>query len=253
MSYSLNLSKKFSETIKGIRALISFFTIIPTGINDIYLASKFFFLIPIIGMFEGFMIYLFTIPEFNPFLKTCFIFFMYFIITGLLHMDGFLDFLDVIFSGKKGLEALKIMRQPCRGSMTIAFSTIFFIITFFLIFNLKSYERIFFIMILSLEAMFILSYLSTPTSYSYLGRLFIMGSKKFLKENVLTFVLVIFFLILIFNINLLYIIFAILIMLISVFLTYKISSKTLGFVNGDVLGFCFEVTRFLLLIFSVLF
>ncbi len=255
MKFLSNLLEKFSEILKGIRALVSFFTIIPTGIHDIHLASRYYFLIPLVGFIEGIVIYSFSFLPLNEVLKKCLIFLTYYIITGFLHMDGFMDFLDAIFSKRKGLDALRIMKQQCRGSMSIVFTVIITITTFVLIFNLKIYEILIPIILLAKQSEFILAYISKPSGYSSLGRLFILQSKdinKLVLNNLIFFILII-IIIYIFKLNEYLLLLLLSVTILISYFVNRLANNILGFVNGDVLGFCFESSRFCLLLISFAF
>ncbi len=107
--------------MKGFFVALQFLTIIPVRIKEIdpkdFGRSLLFF--PIIGGLIGLLLYLVSIlfnflPE--PAMKAL-VLVSLIIITGAIHLDGFVDTCDGIFSLKSREESLDIMRKPEVGAM----------------------------------------------------------------------------------------------------------------------------------------
>jgi len=241
---------KYSYHIRGFLALLSFLTIIPTKVHDVFLAAEYFHLVPIVGFIEGVIVIL---PLFIPIpsmIKAVLALLTFYILTGFNHLDGFADFIDTLASRKKNEEALKIMKEPWRGSMAIASTTLLILVTYISLIVLveNKWYSIILAQILAFESMFILAILSNPPTYQGLGKLFITRAKRPRKimANIIL-MLVITFLILLFYGPDLVKILTLIIMTITTLLTilyaYVKSHRVLGYSTGDVLGFCLELSR----------
>ena len=241
---------KYSYHIRGFLALLSFLTIIPTKVHDVFLAAEYFHLVPIVGFIEGVIVIL---PLFIPIpstIRAVLALLAFYILTGFNHLDGFADFIDTLASRKKNEEALKIMKEPWRGSMAIASTTLLILVTYISLIVLveNKWYSIILAQILAFESMFILAILSNPPTYQGLGKLFITRAKRPRKimANIIL-MLVITFLILLFYGPDLVKILTLIIMTITTLLTilyaYVKSHRVLGYSTGDVLGFCLELSR----------
>jgi len=252
------LKKQLSEPIKGFASLLSFLTIIPTGVHDIELAAKYFYLVPAIGFIEGLVAGIVVLTNISAILKAIIVTCTLFIITGFNHIDGFADFIDVLASRKRGKEALKILKEPYRGAIAIASTTLLILVTYVSLMHItlqgQGIGHVMLIMVLSSESMYLLAVLSREPHYHGLGRLFISKSKN--KVNILS------------NLLLLYIIFTCIYFMFNYRITYSViislstilctlyvlrkAHEVLGYVTGDVMGFCFELNKTLnLLIIAI--
>jgi len=241
------LKKQLSRLFKGIASLISFLTIVPTKIYEIELAAEFFYLVPVIGVFEGVivgMVMSLNLPiVLRAGIATCLIF----LITGFNHIDGFADFVDVLASRRRGKNALRIMKEVHRGSVAIASTILIILITFCSMICLGKYAfaHILITVVVSTEAMFILAVLSEEPDYPGLGKLFISKSKNtsgiILNAAVLATFFTLMYLVLSYSI--VYMMLAIAVTMICCAYTFDKASNILGYVTGDVLGFCFELSR----------
>jgi len=116
---------------------LSMFTVLPTpyiewddeGVKNM---MKFY---PIIGLIVGgiwsFTYYLISIFNVSIILKSIVIMIIPFCVTGMLHLDGFMDVCDAILSRRDKEEKLRILKDSTIG----AFSVISLIILFFLQFG----------------------------------------------------------------------------------------------------------------------
>jgi len=226
---------------------MSFLTIIPTGIYDIEYAAKYFYLIPLVAGFEGIIIGLITLFKINIFLSACIATIVLYILTGFNHLDGFADFTDVIVSGKRGADAYNILKEVHRGSAAIASTVLSILSTYVSIIFLGKYSfiHIITIILLSGESMYMLTLLSKEPPYNGLGRIFIKGSRDAGKImlNILLTTIIIILLIIYLNYPLQYIIITIMTISLGTLFAYSEANRILGFVNGDVLGFCFEINK----------
>ena len=237
--------------INGFLALISFATIIPTGVYDISTAAEYFYLIPLVGFIEGLTVVPLVFIPLTPLVKAVLILSILYIITGLIHIDGFTDFIDALASRKTGEEALRIMKEPCSGAIAIASDILLILITYISLIIVATDKYRWYIILLSqtfaFESMFLLATISEPPKYEGLGKLFITKARDTKKSIANILLLVVLLFIAIYNnINIMKILTLVVIAsvtLIILLYTNVKSRKILGYVNGDILGFCLELSR----------
>jgi len=240
--------------IKKFMSLISFFTTIPTGYNDIVSASESFYLIPLVGLIEGSIICLVSYALiFRPIIDASILLLSHIVLTGGLHLDGFADYSDAIGSGKIGEGAIKIAKDPRKGSFAIIFTALIIIIRFSTLCVLfKNYQALLLSYLIGLEGSYLISLLSKPPKYQGLGWLFIKKSKdkKLILINVLVYLIITFFIT--YLLKNIYVLIPQL-SLLSIPFILKDSERRFGYVNGDVIGFTIETVEVIsLLLFSVM-
>src|SRR5471030_2724588 len=122
---------------KGFMMALSMFTVLPTPYikwddEGALNMMKFY---PIIGLIVGgiwsIIYYFIDIFNISIILKSVIIMIVPFIITGMLHLDGFMDVCDAILSRREKEEKLRILKDSTTG----AFSVISLVILFFLQFG----------------------------------------------------------------------------------------------------------------------
>ncbi len=242
--------KTVRKYINGFLALISFATIIPTGIHDISAAAEFFYLIPLVGFIEGLIVIPLLFIPITSFLKAILVLLVLYTITGLIHIDGFTDFIDALASRKTGEEVLKIMKEPCRGAIAIVSDILLIIVTYIALVIVANNEYNWYIILISqifaFESIFLLATISNSPKYEGLGKLFITKAKDIKKSLVNILLLILLLFIVAYNINMMKIlslVSAAIITLIILLYTNIKSHKVLGYANGDILGFCLELSR----------
>jgi adenosylcobinamide-GDP ribazoletransferase len=250
--------------LKGLRALISFFTRIPTGVFDLGLVSDYMYLVPLVGLVEGIIIAsLIMISQY--FFYTIIVAMLYIVfhllLTGGIHIDGFTDYIEALWSGRKGEEMLKIMKDPRKGVFGISALTINILVSLtgaYVILTIYSLESIFllivFIYILSCESLFLLSWIGKAEPYEGLSRSIVIKADRHASKNIIVFSILLlpfFYLSLYISLELVFkeLIMLIASILIVLYSKYE-SEKNLGFVNGDVLGFTYELVRITCIIIS---
>jgi len=241
---------KYSCHIRGFLALLSFLTIIPTKVHDVFLAAEYFHLVPIVGFIEGVIVIL---PLFIPIpsmMKAILALLAFYILTGFNHLDGFADFIDALASRKKNEEALKIMKEPWRGTMAIASTTLLILVTYISLIVLveNKWYTIILAQVLAFESMFILAILSNPPTYQGLGKLFITKAKRPRKimANIILMSIITFLILLLYSpdpVKILTLIIMTTTTLLIILCAYVKSHRVLGYSTGDVLGFCLELSR----------
>ncbi len=250
--------------LKGLRALISFLTRIPTGIFDLDLASKSFYMVPIIGAIEGAVVSAVVIvlnAFLDPVMVCVFYVIAHLVLTGGLHFDGFVDFTEALWSGRRGDEMLKIMKDPRKGVFGVVSAIVNLLISVVGTYVVISYYRsmslaivLFYLVlyILSAESMFILSYIGDPEPYDGLARkIVVMASKRVWRNFSLVIVLLIPLYYFSYLLDPLFMSKQLLIvvsMLLVILYTGHEAERRLGYINGDILGFTYELVRIIGLI-----
>jgi len=251
------LSAKLRESLAGFRSLLTFLTIIPAG-GEFNLAPRHFYWVPLIGLIEG----LLSTPPLlisRPIGVALAVALMY-IINGFQHMDGFLDFGEVLLTGRRGEEAIKVLKDPHRGAFALALGLIDVVLVYSSVLSMGKAAMVTLPIAESSAAyaMFVTAYLGKPGE-SGVGKLFVTGSKGGVNLALSTTI----YLVSTVTIPLMYhwdlptLILLVPVSLITAIaialLVTRLSDLRLGFVNGDVLGFSFESSKVtLLVIYSIM-
>jgi adenosylcobinamide-GDP ribazoletransferase len=120
--------------LRRIKSLIAFLTIIPVGMDEEYMAEMagFMFLFPLMGAFIGLLAGLFAwilLNIFDPLIVGFLTLGFLFLLTGLQHADGLIDFGDGLMYVGSPEEKVKVMRDQQAGAGGIGLSLITFITT----------------------------------------------------------------------------------------------------------------------------
>ncbi len=251
------------KSIKAFLSLISFMTVIPTKVHNIELAAKYFYLSPLVGLIRGLIVAFATVLTYvitnDTFITSIIVITVHMLIQGFNHIDGFIDFSEAVLSGKRGYEALKVVKDTHRGSFAIASFSTFILISLALINYLMKYipnPSLLVISIVASEisasiAMFLLATMSKLPNYEGLGSLFISCSKGL--DNLIKFIIVITLsvspLVLYgcttnHSIAMIYPVLAALTLstILSSTISKYLADKVIGFTQGDVLGFSNELS-----------
>jgi len=243
------------EKFKGFMALLSFLTIIPTGVHDLESASRSFYLAPVVGLLEGSIAAIPILLNAPIYVKAALILVVSYLITGFSHLDGFADFVDALGSGRSGEDALKIMKEPGRGAISTAATALLIIVIYSSLVALVAegwWDIIILSHVLASESMYLLSMVSTPPSYHGLSRDFIIESKHGAKVAINLFTVGAIFLAIasICRDTIYHQLTMIASTIVAVIYARVKSHRVLGFANGDVLGFCYELAKSAALISS---
>jgi len=243
------------EKFKGFMALLSFLTIMPTGVHDLESASSLFYLAPVVGLLEGSIAAAPMLLNTPIHVKAALMLAVSYLITGFSHLDGFADFADALGSGRSGEDALRIMKGSGRGAVAVA-ATILLIIVAYSSLIVLAAEGWWHVIVLShvsaSESMYLLAMASAPPSYRGLGRDFIIESKRGARiaMNLLAVGSIFLAIAYIRRDAICHQLAIIASTLIAVIYTRVKSHRVLGFANGDVLGFCYELAKAAALISS---
>jgi len=255
------------KVLKNFFALLSFLTPIPLPhrLRSNTLVFGSLYLLPIIGLIRGLFtilpLYILYIVDIDaPFLATFTVIAMHYIMQGFLHVDGFIDFSEAVLAYRFGVDAYRVVKDRYRGSYAIAIFVLFVLGLYSSILSIliKTRPDISIVLIISAE---VWSIVSMPT-LSYLGREPPEGIGRVFKHSVRDIdvflgiaIAVALTIALMFSIHTTAVPLIMLLavaFIIAVISTYVLSSKVLGFVNGDVLGFVSELCYLMIMAIHVI-
>ncbi len=259
-----NESKAGNGALDRLLALYSFLTIIPTGKHDLELAAAAFHAVPLVGATIGLIAGLaVVITPATPLLRAAIAVSLIHILTGLNHMDGFIDVSDALAARKNRSETHRILKEPWRGAYAITSAVIALILQ---VGGIESFlsvaspasgiihplSGIILVNVMASEAMFIAARLGRPPKAEFsLGRLFIeasAGLDKSVINSVIASGLVAGLLVVNYvtgqNTLLIFALSAAIAIpsIISPLAVVRIAHRRIGFVNGDVLGFTYVIS-----------
>ncbi len=226
--------------LNELLSLIAFLTVIPTGRGDLEEAASGFYLAPLVGGFiEGAIASPPPLLLGKPLLSASLAVAILALITGFNHVDGFLDFSEAIMS--RSTDPVAVLRDKHRGgSFAVAAGALLFIVLTSAV-SSASDPVIQLIESSSSAAfsMYVLANISEPAE-SGLGRAFILASKDDSKAIASLAI----YSALELAVSRSPLVFAIVTAeaLAVAYLSKSIAMARLGFVNGDVLGFAYELT-----------
>lgn len=245
--------------ISALNMAISMFTIIPL---PKYLweekAGKYIMpLYPVVGVIVGglwFLVYqILNILNCESMISAAILLSTPFVITGFMHLDGFMDVSDALLSRRPKEDKLRILKDSTVGAFSVISLGLLFILEFsaiqtFLNVNASSIVLILIpILSRSISAMAILS--KEPIEESYYVKLYKDGINAYYKISVICVYIIVSIIACFWGIK--YLIMS-LVMLISGYLLVKNCEKELGGINGDVAGYTVVLTELIgILIISI--
>lgn len=234
---------------KGFIMALSMFTILPTpyiewdddGVKNM---MKFY---PIIGLIVGgiwsIVYYLISSLNVSIVLKSVIIMIVPFIITGMLHLDGFMDVCDAILSRRDKEEKLRILKDSATGAFAVISLVILFFLQFGGIYSILDKKIPFYILILipivsrSSVAYYLLS--RTTIKESTLGTYFKKGTN--VHDRIIMIILLLAMFIMSFMLLNLYGIVVVSSIIIGITWAVEKCKKEFGGISGDVAGFALVI------------
>lgn len=250
--------------LRGLKSLISLLTRIPVGFQGVEEAAQYFYLVPLVGLVEGLAISLAVVAiraicE-NGLMTSSLYLVAHLAVVGGMHLDGFADYFDVVGSQKRGASAIPILKDPRRGTFSIIAVVVNFLVSAasvsVLLESLESGTTLVLYLVCaylaSSESMFLTCFLGWEEPYEGLAKSFSRYSKKrgSLLKNLATYALILLALQVLWHSHVLAI-FALLPLATSL-ITSRDANGRIGFVNGDVLGFSYEISRVSALVIAAL-
>lgn len=237
------------KLLKGFIMALSMFTIIPTpyiewddeGAKNM---MKFYPIIGgIVGIIWSIIYYLISILNISLILKSTIIMMVPFIVTGMLHLDGFMDVCDAILSRRDREEKLRILKDSTIGAFAVISLLILFFLQFGSIYSIIEKNIQFYILILipivsrSAVAYFLLN--RTTIKESTLGTYFKKGTN--IKDIIIMIVSLIVMSIISFILLSYYGLVLVLSIVVGVTWAVEKCKKEFGGISGDVAGFALVV------------
>ncbi|MDD2777493.1 MAG: adenosylcobinamide-GDP ribazoletransferase [Methanocellales archaeon] len=237
-----------NDPLSTIRAGIGFLTTIPVGIDveGIQKLSSHAYLFPIVGFIIGLLVGCigFMLQFLSDYLFSALTIFILYLVTGMNHLDGLMDFGDALLTHGSVEEKIRSMRDPSVGVGGIAFCMMSILILFSAIAELKPN------ILFSLLAAEICAKQSMVTAAMF-GRSMHQGLGSIFVDNVTMrdFLIGLVFSMMAcwFALGMVGII-ALFAALSSAWMVVRIAHQNLGGVSGDVLGATNEIGRILALI-----
>jgi len=239
---------------RSILALIFFLTILPSRrgwrIED---AAKCFYLVPLASIVRSLIVIapsLLIDRYVGSMIASIMLLVLYVVVTRGLHIDGLADYLDAVGSLKKGEEALRVMKDPRKGSFAILavsmYVGIFLTCTNIIMSSIHSVLKLLGVLssifVWSDEAMFILAATSRPSPYVGLGRLFVENSKN-VGKRIANGAIVCVLTVLLYRLVGPEVLAPSICSIVNAILIRADALRRLGFVNGDVLGASNELSK----------
>lgn len=234
---------------KGFIMALSMFTILPTPYVewDDEGAKNMMKFYPIIGVIVGgiwsLIYHLMSILNISIILKSVIIMIVPFIITGMLHLDGFMDVCDAILSRRDKEEKLRILKDSTTGAFSVISLVILFFLQFGGIYSVLEKNIPFYILILipmvsrSVVSYFLLS--RNTIKESTLGSYFKKGTN--IKDRIIMIVSLVITLIISFVLLNMYGIVLVLVITLGIIWAVEMCKREFGGISGDVAGFALVV------------
>ena len=237
------------KLFKGFIMALSMFTIIPTpyiewdddGAKNM---MKFYPIIGgIVGVIWSMIYYLMSNLNISMVLKSTIIMMVPFIVTGMLHLDGFMDVCDAILSRRDREEKLRILKDSTIGAFAVISLLILFFLQFGSIHSIIEKSIPFYMLILipiisrSIVAYFLLS--RTTIKESTLGTYFKKGTN--ITDIAIMIISLILMAIISFMLLNYYGLVLVLSMILGVIWAVEKCKKEFGGISGDVAGFALVV------------
>ena len=242
--------------LSGIKALLSFTTIIPVGEASVEEAAEYFYLAPIAGLARGFIALASIVAfKFKLALSALYVL-LHGLSQGFMHVDGFIDFSEALAS--RG-DALRILKDSRRGSFAIAIYTSTLILTVSMLFYVFSNATITLVLTCiivfeytCMESMYILCLAAgREPPYDSIAKPFIRSSKKLYKVIVNAVLYSILLAATAYAGSWRLALASIASVATSVLLSIALGYRRLGFIQGDVVGFCCEASWILAVAYTL--
>jgi adenosylcobinamide-GDP ribazoletransferase len=247
--------------LKGFRSLLSLLTSIPLGGGNIEDAARSFYAVPVVGALEGLALsaYLCLLKTLGVAAEVAALTYVvaHIALTGGIHLDGLADYSDVLGSRLRGDEAIAVLKDPRRGAYGVLLTAILITASYALTERayrvLPSLELVALLIpsyIASTEAMYVASAVGRNEPYQGLAREFTLRAKEpgSISRNAALYLLAVASIAPVGDVQLTRLLAIAFLAPIVGYLVARDANLRLGFVNGDVLGFCFEVCRVLSLL-----
>ncbi len=230
--------------INGLKDIFSFFTLFPINGNIFKAADSIYFL-PIVSLIVGLVsgaIKYFLMLITNNFLASVVAVLSTYLITGIMHIDGFADFVDSLFAKGGKEERMKVLKDPHIGVASVFF--VYFLVSLMiaLTYSLDEHSVMGYIMFFAASDLTgrasIFGSLFGKKYHEGLGKIFAMSFKPkyvfyFLFVSLILVPIIKYYYLLIF------------VGFLIGYLFYELGVKLYGASGGDVIGSSVEISRLL--------
>lgn len=240
--------------LKGLKGLFGFLTIIPVGMESIEVISKYFFLCPLVGLVIGSVAGAvgFATNLFLPDLLSGFLVLVSIqLLTGFHHLDGLLDLSDAAMARGDSERRLEVMHDMYTGAAAIASGVIVLALTglaFGSFSGLDILKVAVVAEVVAKESMVLTAYMGKKPPYEGMGYYVVESMKKRHLEAFCSLLLCAAVGFVLVGFNFVWVLAA---MAVAVAVLVYYSDKTLGCVNGDVMGATNEINRMVALLMMV--
>ena len=231
--------------MKNFLSALSFLTIIKIKTDKNYTPENFIPYFAIIGFIIGTGLCYLAILTRNLFFSPALLLIYLTVITGGLHLDGFIDTADAIFSHRSREKKLEILKDPNVGSMGIISLVLLFLLEFSAFIALNELKVLLFIPVYSRFSMIFGMHFLPYLRENGLGKPFVKRMNLSVFMQIIPFL---FLMILMFDFK--FVLYFNLVFFVFVFLIVRFYKFMLGGITGDLLGAMNEVMTAVLLIFS---
>ncbi|BDR91011.1 adenosylcobinamide-GDP ribazoletransferase [Vulcanisaeta souniana JCM 11219] len=251
------VSLRLRDAINDLRAVITFFTVIPIGgSHDVSsaLKSSWFAVIivpPITGLLPGLLGFYLRDVVHSDLLIASVSYAAVLMLTGLNHIDGFADVIDALMVRGSIEDRIRVLKDPHRGSASIAMVVLLIIIAVSASTNLVSvlWQSLFAAEIVSKASCCLCGLVGREPGYKGLGWLLTRYSKE--NGHLVITSTVVGFVIIYLLLGTMGVV-ASLITLVLCLLLFMVIQRVLGGAVGDLYGFTLEVSRALILVILVI-
>ena len=233
-------------TMKGVKGLLGFLTIIPIGMEPMGVISEYFFLCPLVGLIIGSIAGAVGWAS-NGFLPQIIAGFLVLtttqLLTGFHHLDGLLDFSDAVMVRGAPSQRLEIMHDKFTGAAAVASGFIVLAITGLSFGHFMGTEILKVAIVSEItakESMVLTAYFGRIPSYEGMGKHIVESMKNNPLKPLFSLV---FFVVMVFLLVGIYFIFAFIAMVVTAAILSSYANKAFGGVSGDVLGATNEISR----------
>jgi len=237
--------------MKGVKGLLGFLTIIPTGMEPMEVISEYFFLCPLVGLIIGSIAGAVGWAS-NVFLPQIIAGFLVLtttqLLTGFHHLDGLLDFSDAVMVRGEPSQRLEIMHDKFTGAAAVASGFIVLAITGLSFGHFIGTEILKVAIVSEItakESMVLTAYFGRTPSYEGMGKHIVESMKNKPLKLLFSVVLSAVVILLLVDISFIYIFIA---MVVTGAILAAYANKAFGCVTGDVLGATNEINRMISLL-----
>ncbi|MDP7982123.1 MAG: adenosylcobinamide-GDP ribazoletransferase [Conexivisphaera sp.] len=230
-----------NDPLRGIAALLGFLTIIPSRGSQ-QEAARHFYAVPVVGFVRGMItsISVLALAWFPPYVAAALALALHYVGQGFMHADGFSDFSEALIASKSGTDPRAVVHDTHRGSFAIAAFSVLSIVLF-----ASSLYALSSRFVLAFVAAEIGEVIAIAAALQFGGREPYDGMASAFKEHMsggtLGFIaLLSAVLIFLLGGGMLTILVPVASLVVGG-LTAKAADRTLGFTNGDALGFAGEI------------